>query len=107
MHNENVHTDDESNNNIIPIGKEVIIFRTLLNCTQQKFADLLLASRVTVSKLEQLNDSEELTTDIALRLFYLTQKIINNKYKEDYVIRQAKILQGRIDELLMKRISEQ
>lgn len=91
-------------NDIIPIGKEVTIFRTLLNCTQQQFADLLLLSRISISKLEQSKDIEELTPDIAFRLYYATQKILENPNREDYVKTHAKILQGRIDTILSKKI---
>jgi transcriptional regulator with XRE-family HTH domain len=101
MSNEN----DLSSTYTIPIGKEVAILRTLLNCTQQKFANLLLVSRVTVSKLEQGTDINILTPDIAFRLYYVTQKIISNQYKESYVIEQAKTLQNRVDAFLQGRIN--
>lgn len=90
----------------IPIGKEVAIFRTLLNCTQQKFADQLLLSRISISKLEQTKDLDELTSDIAFRLFYIAQKVIENQKKEDYVKEQARILQSRIDEFYNKRYDD-
>ncbi|MDE7431167.1 MAG: hypothetical protein K2N34_04530 [Lachnospiraceae bacterium] len=95
--------EKEIENNFIPIGKEVSIFRTLLNCTQQEFADYLLLNRVTISKLEQIVDIKQLSPDIAFRLYYATQKIIENQYKEDYVKGHAKTLQSRIEHVIQER----
>lgn len=103
MIEENIITGEKT---MIPIGKEVAIFRTLLNCTQQNFANYLLVSRVTVSKLEQCIDIHSLNPDIAFRLYYLTQKIISNPYKEDYIVNQAKHLQERIDIFLQRNIEK-
>lgn len=96
--------EKEIENNYIPIGKEVCIFRTLLNCTQQQFADYLLLNRVTISKLEKVVDISQITPDIAFRLYYVTQKVIENQYKEEYVKSQAKTLQSRIERVLQERI---
>lgn len=95
---------NEIENNCIPIGKEVSIFRTLLNCTQQQFADYLLLNRVTISKLEKVVDIAQLTPEIAFRLYYATQKVIENPYKEDYVKSHARTLQSRIERVLQERI---
>lgn len=92
----------EIDDNSIPIGKEVTIFRSLLNCTQQDFANLLLLNRVTISKLEQAN---QVTTDIAFRLYYATQKIIENQNREEYIKYHAKKLQYRIDKILQDRMA--
>ncbi len=97
--------EKEIGNNSIPIGKEVTIFRTLLNCTQQEFADLLLLSRASINKLERSQDINTLSPDIAFRLYYITQLIINNDSKEDYIKSHAKELQSRIDNALRNRIS--
>lgn len=97
--------ETESDDNSIPIGKEVTILRTHLNCTQQEFADLLLLSRVSISKLEQSQDPTSISPDIGFRLYYITQKVIENQYKEDYVKLHAKDLQGKIDITLQKRMS--
>lgn len=97
--------EKEIDNNYIPIGKEVSIFRTLLNCTQQEFANYLLLNRVTISKLEKIVDITQLSPDIAFRLYYATQKIMENKNKENYVKDHAKTLQSRIEHVIQERIS--
>lgn len=97
--------EKEFENNYIPIGKEVSIFRTLLNCTQQEFADYLLLNRVTISKLEKIADITQLSPDIAFRLYYATQKIMENQHKEDYVKYHAKTLQSRIEHVIQERIT--
>lgn len=97
--------EKEIENDYIPIGKDVSIFRTLLNCTQQEFADYLLLNRVTVSKLEKTVDITQLSPDIVFRLYYATQKIMENQYKEDYVKKHAKALQSRIERVIQERIA--
>lgn len=89
--------ENEIDTNKIPIGMEVTIFRTLLDCTQQEFANLLFLSRATVNKLEQSRDINTLSLDIAFRLYYATQKIIDNPFKENYVKSHAQQLQDNID----------
>lgn len=97
--------EKEIDSNLVSIGKEVTILRAHLNCTQQEFADLLLLSRVSISKLEQIQDVTGISPDIAFRLYYITQKISENQYKEDYVRIHAKNLQRRIDTTLQERIT--
>lgn len=96
--------EKEIESHCIPIGKEVAIFRTLLNCTQQEFANYLALNRVTISKLEQVVDISQLTPDIAFRLYYATQKIVENQYKESYVKDHARALQARVDRVLQEHI---
>jgi len=99
---------EEKNINVdsmIPIGQQIKILRIKLNLTQADFSNLLLLSRVSIAKVEQLKELEDLTDEIAFRLYYLTQKIMENPYKEDYVKDSAGKINEQIDELLKQRIS--
>lgn len=83
------------------IGREVAIFRTLLNMTQQQFADIISSSRVTVNKLENTEESSLISLDTAYRLFYITQKTMNNSYFSDFTREKAKELQLRVEQELI------
>ncbi len=93
------------NNNIssIPIGKEIKILRTLLNETQSEFAKSLLLNRVTICNLENLEDVEDITNDIAFRLYYLTFNILQSSCKENYVKAQASKIYEAINTLIEKK----
>ena len=93
------------NNNIssIPIGKEIKILRKLLNETQSEFANSLFLNRVTISHLESLENVEDMTNDIAFRLYYLTFKILQSSCKEDYVKEQASKIYESINTLIEER----
>lgn len=97
-------TDNNESSNLMPIGKEISLFRSLLNCTQKSFSELMLVNRVTVSKIEQASEVDMISSDIAYRLFYVTQKVLDNQNKEDYIKLHAKNLQKRIDIILKNRI---
>lgn len=83
------------------IGREVAILRALLNMTQQQFAEVISSSRVTINKLENIEDSSKISSDLAFRLYFLTQKIIENKYLSELTRIKAKELQRRIEEELL------
>lgn len=82
-------------------GKEVAIFRTSLNMTQQQFADAISSSRVTVNKVEHFNDISSLSQDIAYRLFYITEKVKENQYFPIFVQENAKSLQQKVENVII------
>ena len=90
------------NNNIssISIGKEIKVLRILLNETQSEFANSLLLNRVTISHLESLENVEDMTNDIAFRLYYLTSKILQSTCKDDYVKEQASKIYEAVNTLI-------
>lgn len=88
---------------VTTIGREVAIFRALLNMTQQQFADSISTSRVTINKLENVEDSTLISMDTAYRLYYITQKTINNRYFSDFTREKAKELQLRVEQELLAR----
>lgn len=94
--------DDEKNDlNTTSIGREVAVFRALLNMTQQQFADVISSSRVTINKLEKIEDPSRISPDIAFRLYYITQKTINNYYFPNFTREKAKELQVRVENELL------
>lgn len=99
--------DENYNREIIPtretIGRDVAIFRTLLNMTQQQFAETICSSRVTVNKLENTSDPSQISKDVAYRLYYITQKAINNKYFTEFTRKSASELQTRIEQEILFR----
>ena len=98
---------DKNNNaycEVNTIGREIAILRALLNMTQEQFADAILSSRVTINKLENTANPSLISRDIAFRLFYITQKTMDNHYFPAFTREKAKELQGRIEsELLIKK----
>lgn len=90
---------DDNKDEIITasLGREISLFRAVLNCTQQEFADRLMLNRGTVVKMEKATGFADISIDIAFRLFYYTQKIAEHPYKEAYVVDYAKRLHNRLD----------
>lgn len=91
----------------ITIGKEIAVLRLSINHTQERFADLLLVSRGTVSKLENAKEVDELANDILYRLCYVTYRIMNSQHKEHYVRELAESIHSKLDTSLQKRIHDQ
>lgn len=85
------------------IGRDVAIFRALLDMTQQQFAEVISSSRVTVNKLENTEDPSLISLDIAFRLYYITQKTKDNNYLSNFTREKAKELQNRIEQELLFR----
>ena len=86
------------------IGKEVAILRLLLDMTTQQMADALYTSRVTLNKIEHSEDDYKITYDIGFRIYYMTQKILENPYKPAFIKDKARCLQQRIEyEVLYKK----
>ena len=86
--------DSSLSNNI---GRDIAVLRALLNMTQEEFSNLIFLSRVTINKVE---NSNLLSLDIAFRLYYITQKIINNTYFSKFTIDKAIELQNKIEKIL-------
>lgn len=86
------------------IGNKVTVLRISLNLTQEKFADLMLVGRGSIIKLESIDSIDTISLDIAYRLFYLTNKVMYNPYKEVYIRELAKSINERLDGFLQKRI---
>ena len=87
-------------------GKEVAIFRSSLDMTQQQFADAISSSRVTINKLEHIDDLESLSLDIAYRLFYITQKVRENAYLPVFVIENATSIQQKVERVILHSTQE-
>lgn len=93
--------DYNANCKINTIGREVAILRALLNMTQQQFADVISSSRVTINKLENAEDVSLISLDIAFRLYYITQKTMNNIHFPNFTREKAKELQTRVEQELL------
>lgn len=95
---------EESNNcQIHSLGREVAIFRALLDMTQQELAEVMSTSRVTINKIENAKDSAMISLDVGFRLYYITQKVINNQSFSEFTRFKAKELQCRIEQEVLSR----
>ena len=94
------------NDDFTPIGRKIKILRISLNLTQEDFANLILVHRGLVIKLEGLANSESITDQIAFRLYYLVQKVIENANYEDYIKILASDIKQEIDSELKKRTNQ-
>ena len=103
MMDENEDYDTNVCSEVTTIGREVAIFRALLNMTQQQFADSISSSRVTINKLENIENSELISMDVAYRLYYITQKTIENRYLSKFTREKAKELQVRVEKEILDR----
>ncbi len=83
------------------IGRDVAVLRTLLNMTQQRFAEVILTSRVTINKIENAEDASQISEDMAFRLYYITQQVINNIHFPNYTREKARELQARVENELL------
>ena len=84
------------------IGKKVAVLRTALNLTQQQLAEKLFCSRITINKLEQIQEGDKVSLDIGFRLFYMTQKLRENPYQSDIVHMLASNLQKQIENEILE-----
>lgn len=94
------------NDDLTPIGRKVKILRISLNLTQEDFANLLLVKRGLIIKLETLRDLESITDNIAFRLYYLVQKIIEDANNQDYIKILASDIKKDIDIILKNRTNQ-
>lgn len=90
--------NDNINYVINSIGKEISILRVILGMTQQQFADAISLSRATVNKLENTENTLLISLDVAFRIYYITQKIVNNLHFPEFTRERAKELQNRIEQ---------
>lgn len=87
--------DFDVNLQVNPIGKEVAIFRALLNMTQQEFADTIYSTRITINKVE--NSKSNISIDMGFRLYYITQKLKENPFADSFLKEKATYLQSRVE----------
>lgn len=92
-------------NTPISIGREISMLRNGLMINQENFANLLLVSRGTVSKMENATKMEDIPDDVVFRLFYVTHKVCQNPYKEPYIKLIAQSLYEKLDHSIQKRMN--
>jgi len=90
-------------NNASTIGQKIRILRNLLKLTQEEFATHLQVSRVTMLKIEKLQSVDDLSSDTAFRLYYLTSKIIETPDVNPFFISCSSEIKKEVDNLLENR----
>ena len=83
------------------IGRDVAVLRTLLSMTQQQMADVMLLSRITLSKLENGDEGKTMAADTAFRIYYLASEVLRNSSFTEFVRERAACLRDRVENELL------
>lgn len=100
-----IESFSENSFKIRSFGNLVSNFRKTLDLTQEDFGKLIMISRITIIKLEIIEDVVELSDDLLFRLNHLSARLMTNENFDDLVRFSAKKVYDSTNDTLAKRIS--
>lgn len=85
-------------------GVMVLKFRKALGLTQEDFGKIMMLTRRTIIKIEQLEDFSELSDDLLFRLNHLSFRLMINEKFDDLVRFRANEVYNATYSILIEKI---